>query len=54
MKTKLLLLIAIVAVLFSCQQKKKLDNPDQLKQVLMSYFDGIENRDFDKMNEVTT
>ena len=54
MKPKLLLLIAIVVVLFSCQQEKKSDNPDQLKQVLTSYFDGIENRDFDKMKNVTT
>ena len=54
MKPKLLLLIAIVVVLFSCQQEKQLDNPEELKQVLTSYFDGIENRDFDKMKNVTT
>lgn len=54
MKTKLLLVIIFVGFLFSCQEEKKLDNPDQLKQVLTSYFDGIENRDFDKMKDVTT
>ena len=54
MKTKLLFVIAVIGFLFSCQEEKKSDNPDQLKQVLTNYFDGIENRDFDKMKDVTT
>ena len=54
MKTKLLLLLLFALFLFGFQGKKKSDNPEQLKQVLTSYFDGIENRDFDKMKEVTT
>ena len=54
MKTKLLLVLHIAVLLFGFQGKKKSDNPEQLKQVLTSYFDGIENRNFDKMKEVTT
>ena len=47
------MLIAI-GFLFSCQEEKKLDNPDLLKQILISYFDGIKDTDLDKMNAVTT
>ncbi|WP_340115019.1 nuclear transport factor 2 family protein [Maribellus mangrovi] len=54
MKTKILLVLVIAGFLVSCKQEKKLDNPDQLQQVLMSYFDGIKNIDLDEMNAVTT
>ena len=54
MKTKLLLLLAIIAFSFGCQTEKKLDSPDQLKQVLLDYFDGIKHIDLDELKAVTT
>ncbi len=54
MKTKVLLVLTFAGILFSCHEEKKLDNPEQLKQVLTSYFDGIKNIDLNEMNKVTT
>ncbi len=54
MKSKTLLMLLLLDLFFGCQEEKKLDNPDQLKQVLLSYFDGIKNIDLDEMNAVTT
>ena len=54
MKAKPILLLALVVLLFSCQEEKKPDNPEQLKQVLTSYFDGVVAKDIAKMNAVTT
>jgi len=54
MKSKTLLTLLLLGLLFGCQEEKKLDNPDQLKQVLLNYFDGIKNIDLDEMKAVTT
>ena len=54
MKTKILLLLALTGIMFGCQQNKPTDSPDVLKKVLIDYFDGMKNKDFDKMKSVTT
>lgn len=54
MKTKLFLTLTSVVLFFGCQQMPKIDDPENLKQVLTDYFKGIENRDFEKMKAVTT
>lgn len=54
MKTKSIFLIVLTGLMISCQQDKPTDSPDELKQVLFDYFDGMKNKDFDKMKEVTT
>ena len=54
MKAKSILLIVLTGLIISCQQNKPTDSPEELKQVLLDYFDGIKNKDFDKMKEVTT
>ena len=53
--TKLGVICALSAILFSsCQKNRTTDDPEKLKRVLLSYFDGIENKDFKKMKESTT
>ena len=54
MKTITLLLFVLLGLTTSCQQNKPTDNPENLKQVLFDYFDGIKNKDLNKMNDVTT
>lgn len=54
MKARNLLLVIGTAMLLSCQSEKKLDNPEVLEKVLISYFDGIKNKDLDKMNAVSS
>ena len=54
MKTRGILLIVLTGLMISCQQNKPTDSPEVLKQVLTDYFDGIANKDFDKMKDVTT
>ena len=54
MKINICLLLVSTLILFSCQEKKKLDNPEILKKVLLEYFDGIKEKDLNKMNKVTT
>lgn len=39
--------------LLACQPRHN-DDPDKVKRVLLDYFDGIENKDFQKMKDVTT
>jgi hypothetical protein len=41
-------------IIASCSQKRKAEDPDGLKKVLTAYFDGIKNKDVNKMNSVTT
>jgi hypothetical protein len=43
-----------LALLASCRQSKSTDDPEILKKVLLSYFDGIKNKDFKKMKDATT
>ncbi|HLK28383.1 MAG TPA: nuclear transport factor 2 family protein [Puia sp.] len=50
----LLSIVAIFCLLMSCTQSKSTDNPEVLKKVLTSYFEGIENKDFDKLKSLTT
>ena len=54
MKTRIILSFALLGLLYGCQQNKSSDDPEKLKQVLLDYFEGIKNRDLNKMNEVTT
>ncbi|MCW3786439.1 nuclear transport factor 2 family protein [Plebeiibacterium sediminum] len=54
MKTKNLLLMVGLGLLFSCQDMKKNDDPKVLEQLIISYFDGVKDKDLDKMNSVTT
>ena len=53
-KTKLLIIISIVGLLVGCQEKEKSESPNQLKQILLTYFDGIKNIDLGELMEVTT
>jgi hypothetical protein len=54
MKTTILSLFVVLGLLGACQQNKPPDDPQLLKQVLFDYFDGLKNRDLNKMNSVTT
>lgn len=47
-------LILYLGLFASCQQSKSTDEAEKLKTVLITYFDGIKNKDFKKMTEVTT
>ena len=38
----------------SCQQKNQTEFPELLKQVLFNFYDGVKNKDFDKIEEATT
>jgi len=38
----------------NCHQNKSMDESEELKNVLINYFDGIKNKDFKKMTEATT
>ena len=53
---KLLLIIGVVAgfFIYACNQNKQTDNPEKLKDVLKEYFQGVENKDFQKMMDLTT
>jgi len=53
MKTLKFLLVAL-GLFVSCTQVKKNDDPEVLTKILKEYFDGIKNRDVNKMNSVTT
>jgi len=52
--TAILTLISGVAFFCACQGRNPADDPGKLKDVLLSYFDGITNKDFKKMTEATT
>ncbi len=54
MKRKTLLMLIILGFILSCQEEKKPDDPELLKQVLLEYFKGIKNIDLDKMKTATT
>ena len=47
-------LILWLGLFAGCQQGKSTDDSEKLKYVLLSYFDGIKNKDFKKMIEATT
>lgn len=52
--TAILTLISGVAFFFACQGHKPANDPEKLKGVLLSYFDGIKDKDFKKMTDATT
>jgi ketosteroid isomerase-like protein len=52
MKTEVLLCAVILMFSISCKPVK--DDPEDLKQVLVTYFDGVASKDLKKLNDVTT
>ncbi len=55
MKINTILRLLLVIGLFSnCSQNKSTDDPEKLKKVVTSYFEGIENKDFEKLKSLTT
>lgn len=55
MKTiRLSIILLAIGVGASCNPEKKTDDSEVLKDVLEEYFNGIKNRDLNKMNSVTT
>ncbi|MEN8125978.1 MAG: nuclear transport factor 2 family protein [Bacteroidota bacterium] len=54
MKSKIFLIMVLFGIVVSCQQKNNTKSPELLKQVLFDFYDGIKNKDFDKIKEVTT
>jgi hypothetical protein len=53
-KMTILSLILFLGLVASSQSNQTMDNPERLKDVLTSYFRGIENKDTAKMKAVTT
>jgi ketosteroid isomerase-like protein len=55
MKITIILITAFALVLFGSRQKNQsTDDPEKLKKVVMDYFTGIENKDFELMKTLTT
>jgi hypothetical protein len=52
MKRKCLLALVMLIALIGCQPTK--DDPENLKRVLVAYFDGVASKDLKKLNDVTT
>jgi hypothetical protein len=50
----LILVGAVAGFSTSCESGRRKEDDENLKQVLLAYFDGIKNRDTKKMAEVTT
>ncbi len=46
--------MALFGIVVSCQQKNQIKSPELLQQVLFDFYDGIKDRDFDKIKEATT
>jgi len=53
-KIIILSVILFVGLVVRSQSNQTTDNPELLKDALMGYFIGIENKDFTKMKAVTT
>ena len=51
---KILLPLLVLGFMNSCQQDATIDEPERLQVVLTDYFDGIKNKDFQKMKDLTT
>lgn len=47
-------IIVLLGLLVSCQTTPKTDPPETLKNVLISYYDAMEARDFNQMKEIST
>ncbi len=54
MKSRIFLIMVLLGIVVGCQQKNQTKSPELLKQVLFDFYDGIKNKDFDKIKEVTT
>ncbi len=54
MKTTILFIAVLLALSASCQKTNQNGNSEQLKSVLMDYYNGIKTKDFKKMKDVTT
>lgn len=54
MKSKIILLISLFSIFVSCQQKNQTESPELLKQVLFNFYDGVKDKDFEKIKEATT
>lgn len=54
MKLKFFLFLILTGLMISCEQTKPTDSPDELKKVLFDFFDGMKNKDFEKMKNATT
>ena len=54
MKKLIFCLIVFTAITIGCGQTLDHEDPEILKQVLFEYFEGIKNKDIEKMNGVTT
>ena len=54
MKRTIVFIAILFGLLAACHQTNRKDDPEQLKSVLMDYFNGIKTKDFQKMNDVTT
>lgn len=54
MKKTIYPLLVLVGLLNACQYNNPTDDPENVKRVLLDYFDGIKNKDFQKMKDVTT
>ncbi|MDN5288077.1 MAG: nuclear transport factor 2 family protein [Mucilaginibacter sp.] len=55
MKINTILKVALFLVMLTgCRQDKKMNDPQLLKKVVASYFEGIENKDFTRMKAATT
>ncbi|MCW3807665.1 nuclear transport factor 2 family protein [Plebeiibacterium marinum] len=54
MTVKIFLVIIMVVLLGACNSEPATDSPEKVKEVLVGYFKGIENTDFEKMFNVTT
>ena len=54
MKSKIFLLMMLLGIFLSCQQKNQTESPEVLKQVLFNFYDGVKNKDFDMIMDATT
>jgi len=54
MKSKIFLIMMLLGIFLSCQQKNQTESPEVLKQVLFNFYDGVENKDFDMIMDATT
>ena len=54
MKIKSFLLITLTFLVFSCQEKTTKDSPKELKQLITDYYKAIDDKNFNKMKELTT
>ncbi|MBT8276942.1 MAG: nuclear transport factor 2 family protein [Flavobacteriaceae bacterium] len=54
MRSKIFLIIMLLGIISSCQQKNQTESPEVLKKVLFNFYDGVKNKDFDMIIDVTT